>query len=65
MKASFILLLPSPASFSQSPFRWHLAVCRTSSAETAVNSPAKGVLRCAGCTADMRVKADGYDHRVA
>ncbi len=26
---------------------------------------AKGVFRCSGCTANMEIKADGYDHKVA
>ena len=63
-----LLLLAHTASSSQSPFdgTW---VINTDTAQLpqkpAVYLLAKGVFRCFGCIANVEIKADGYDHKVA
>jgi hypothetical protein len=64
MKMLAILLLLSPASFSQSPFDGTWVFTAPLQREPAVYSLAKGVFRCSGCMAEMEVRADGDDHKV-
>jgi hypothetical protein len=64
MKTLAVLLLLSPASFSQSPFDGTWLFTAPLPQKPAVYSLAKGVFRCSGCMADMEVKADGDDHKV-
>jgi len=65
MRTLVILLLLSPASFSQSPFDGTWLFTTPLQREPAVYSLGKGVFRCSGCMADMEVRADGNDHKVA
>ena len=65
MKTLIALLLFSPASFSQSPFDGTWLTIAPLPQKPAVYLLAKGMFRCSGCMADMEVKADGYDQKVA
>jgi hypothetical protein len=66
MKWLIILLLFSPgASFGQSPFDGTWLFTPPLQREPAVYSLASGIFRCSGCLANMEIKADGDDHRVA
>jgi hypothetical protein len=60
-----LLLFSSAASFGQSAFDGTWAITPQLPQEPAVYLLAKGVFRCSGCLADVQVKADGYDHKVA
>ena len=55
----------APASFSQSPFDGTWVTIPPLQQKPAVYLLSKGVFRCSGCMADMEVKADGDDHKVA
>ena len=65
MKTLIALLLFSPESFSQSPFDGTWLTIAPLPQKPAVYLLAKGMFRCSGCMADMEVKADGYDQKVA
>jgi hypothetical protein len=65
MKKLIVLLLLSSASFSQSPFDGTWMTIPPLPQQPVVYLLAKGVFRCSGCMADMEVKADGYDQKVA
>ena len=66
MKRLFVLLLlSSAASFSQSPFDGTWVFTAPLPQEPAVYLLANGVFRCSGCTANMEIMADEYDHKVA
>src|SRR6202158_710584 len=65
MKTLIVLLLLSPASFSQSPFDGTWLFTAPLPEKPSVYLLAKGLFRCSGCTANMEVKADGDDHKVA
>jgi hypothetical protein len=60
-----VVLLLSPSSFGQSPFDGTWITTAPLPQKSAVYLLAKGLFRCSGCMADMEVKADGNDHRVA
>jgi hypothetical protein len=65
MKTILVLLLLSSASFRQSLFDGTWVTIPPLPQQPAVYLLAKGVFRCSGCMADMEVKADGYDQKVA
>jgi hypothetical protein len=65
MKTFIVVLLCSPALFAQSPFDGTWITTAPLPQKPAVYLLAKGLFRCSGCMADMEVKADGYDHKVA
>lgn len=65
MKALIVLLLLAPSSFSQSPFDGTWVTIPPLPQKPALYFLAKGFFRCSGCMADMEVKADGYDQKVA
>jgi hypothetical protein len=65
VKTLMVLLLLSPASFSQSPFDGTWVTTPPLAQEPAVYLLAKGLFRCSGCMANMEVEADGNDHKVA
>jgi hypothetical protein len=65
MKTLLVLLLLSPASFGQSPFDGTWRTTPPLQQKPAVYLLTKGMFRCSGCMADMEVKADGDDHKVA
>jgi len=65
MKVLAILLLLSPTLFGQSPFDGTWITTPPLQQKPAMYMLAKGVFRCSGCMADMEVKADGDDHKVA
>ena len=65
MKALIVLLLLAPSSFSQSPFDGTWVTIPPLQQKPAVYFLAKGMFRCSGCIADIAVKADGYDQKVA
>jgi hypothetical protein len=69
MKPSFeslmVLFLLSPASFGQSPFDGRWVTTAPLPQKPAVYLLTKGMFRCSGCMADMNVKADGSDQKVA
>jgi hypothetical protein len=65
VRTLIVLLLFSPASFSQSLFDGTWVTIAPLPQKPAVYLLAKGVFRCSGCMANMEVKADGYDHKVA
>jgi len=66
MKRLIILLLFSPvASLSQNPFDGTWLFTPPLPQKPAVYSLAKGMFRCSGCLANMEIKADGDDHKVA
>lgn len=65
MKTLIVLLLLSPASFSQSSFDGTWVTIPPLPQEPAVYLLAKGVFRCSGCMGSIKVEADGYDHKVA
>jgi hypothetical protein len=65
VKTLIVLVLLSPASFSQSAFDGTWVTIPPLPQEPAVYSLAKGVFRCSGCMANIEVKADGLDHKVA
>lgn len=60
-----LLLLSSTASFGQSPFDGTWLFPAQLPREATVYLLAKGMFRCSGCLANMEIKADGYDHKVA
>jgi len=62
----FLLLLLSPAaSFSQSPFDGTWLFTAPVPRKPAIYLLAQGVFRCSGCLANMEIKADGEDHKIA
>ena len=66
MKRLILLLLLSPvASLGQSPFDGSWLFIPQLPQKAAVYSLAEGVFRCSGCLANMEIKADGNDHKVA
>jgi hypothetical protein len=65
VKALIVLLLLAPSSFSQSPFDGTWVTIPPLQRKPAVYFLAKGMFRCSGCMADITVKADGYDQKVA
>jgi hypothetical protein len=65
VKALIVLLLLAPSSFSQSPFDGTWVTIPPLQQKPAVYFLAKGMFRCSGCIADIAVKADGYDQKVA
>jgi hypothetical protein len=65
MKTLIVLLLLSPTSFGQSPFDGTWIYSPPLQQNPAVYLLAKGMFRCSGCMAEMEVKADGDDHKVA
>ena len=65
MKTLIFLVLMSSVSFGQSPFDGTWVTIPPLPQKPAVYLLAKGMFRCSGCMADMEVKADGYDQKVA
>lgn len=66
MKRLILLLLLSPAvSYGQGPFDGVWLFTPPLPKEPAIYSLAKGMFRCSGCLANMEIKADGDDHKVA
>src|SRR5260370_4908176 len=65
MKVLAILLLLSPTLFGQSPFDGTWISTMPLQRKPAVYLLAKGMFICSGCMAEMEVKADGNDHKVA
>ncbi len=65
MKTLIALLLLTPASFGQSPFDGTWLTAAPLPQKPARYLLAKGMFSCTGCMAEMEVKADGNDHRVA
>ncbi len=65
MKTLIVLLFLSPVSFGQSPFDGTWITIPPLPQKPAAYLLAKGMFRCSGCMADMEVKADGYDQKVA
>jgi len=65
MKTLIVLLLLSRVSFGQCPFDGTWLTIPPLPQKAAVYLLAKGMFRCSGCTADMEVKGDGYDQKVA
>jgi hypothetical protein len=65
MKTLIVLLLMSSGSFGQSPFDGTWVTIPPLPQKPAVYLLATGMFRCSGCMADMEVKADGYDQKVA
>lgn len=66
MKTLILLLLLSPvASFSQSPFDGTWLFTAPLPQKPAVYLLSERVFRCSGCLANIEIKADGEDHKVA
>jgi hypothetical protein len=60
-----VLLLFSPAAFGQSPFDGTWRFFPPLPKKPAVYLLTQGVLHCSGCIANIEIKADGDDHKVA
>ena len=65
MNRLMVLLLFSPAAFGQSPFDGTWRFFPPLPKKPAVYLLTKGVLHCSGCIANIEIKADGDDHKVA
>ena len=65
MKTLIVIMLLSPALFGQSPFDGNWIITQPLQQKPAVYLLANGMFRCSGCMAEMEVKSDGDDHKVA
>jgi hypothetical protein len=65
MKTLIVIMLLSPALFGQSPFDGNWIITPPLQQKPAVYLLANGMFRCSGCMAEMEVKSDGDDHKVA